>query len=1221
MAEYDFSSFSGESKKDTDKQYDFSSFSDQGSTVGSVVDQVLEENSDVVQDIVDRIPEPTVAEGYEAIEAPEEERDPSLMENITESLVAPLGGLGSAIVEGAETLDWATGYTSKLDAMQNITGDVLTYNPENLEPDVLRAYEDANGFHVYDGEGRKVKYFTGQALQDLKAANIMRLATLSEQLDTVIATNEDLREAGYQDSLSGQITGSMSQFIAGFVGAGVLTKPAKLGKYADDLLKGSISGTVVFDAHQERASVMLKELGIENDFINWLADNEDDTMFEGKLKNAIEESVLGLAAGEIIRVTAMTFRGLKAVKLNQDAKAAEKSVEEVNEALAKAEEAAASVVDKTADPSTLRLVDPETGQPIKVASNADDSLAAPKTADDIDIPEERVIGDGRGTFESTTWGQLNAQGIKMIHDFISAEDLYTFDPMTLSKFMDEFFDLSKVPVDQTKQYTAAALQMEKYLYEQTMRFVKSPAYQEGDAAAIAKAKVLAKSTAQAKRTRQRLGNIQGTSLNLHGMANDVIPNIDDITLSEDQLLKVIQDASDQGLISRTVGKPRDVVQAINEIWINSLLSSPVTHAINLSSNAFVSTIDIAEEFGGALMSVPKKGVDSKAHFSLAKRKAYGSFKYAWLSLKAAGATLKKGHNILDEEGMITEAVDDQIRKVAIGQGNADLGELMGRLLSGEVNVTSQGLVDAAGNVIRTPSRFLQAGDELFKQLNFRRSAYAHAAEEVDKLFKHNKDLDPKDFDDMVEDRISKAYENQVNTPRGEALTNPIALKAQGDARVLTFTNELGKTGKKIQSFTSEIPILRQVVPFIRTPINIVKYPFHRSPLGLFSKQMQKRLESPDPQVRSKAQFQMTYGSVIWGTIAAGVMTSKVELPYIDRDGKQQFIEVHKYQGSWQGYTAQQRNALRASGAQPNSIVVEHDDGTFSFEKYNRLDPVAMIAGMAADVRDVHKAGHDTEEMASAAVIAIANQLKDRTYTKGVANFINAVDDPNRFLDRWIQGQVSSLVVPSLVSWTNDDPIVREVNSTLDAVKNRIPSLSDTLPPKYDIFGQPMLRADGYIMKSTDWESDEIKAEFLRLAPRIGELPEVKNGIDLLDPTYQMVDKETGKTITAYERYNQLIGEGKLLRKIERAIRKPKYKKKKGKAIYLKNVGEVDNYNEEQIQAEFREAREEAFKALLKENRTLDDAYDDLEDTIRDIEKGRYVEPPNPVSDFLNGIFN
>ena len=214
-----------------------------------------------------------------------------------------------------------------------------------------------------------------------------------------------------------------------------------------------------------------------------------------------------------------------------------------------------------------------------------------------------------------------------------------------------------------------------------------------------------------------------------------------------------------------------------------------------------------------------------------------------------------------------------------------------------------------------------------------------------------------------------------------------------------------------------------------------------------------------------------------------------------------------------------------------------------------------------------------------------------------------------------------MVVPSLVSWTNDDTIVREVYSTLDAVKNRIPSLSDTLPPKYDIFGQPMLRADGYIMRSTDWESDEIKAEFLRLAPSIGELPEVKNGIDLLDPTYQMVDKETGKTITAFERYNQLIGEGKLLRKIEKAINKSKYKRKKGIQTYLKNVGEVGNYNEERIQAEFREAREKAFKTLLKENRTLDDAYDDLEDTIRDIEKGRYVEPPNPVSDFLNGIFN
>ena len=386
--------------------------------------------------------------------------------------------------------------------------------------------------------------------------------------------------------------------------------------------------------------------------------------------------------------------------------------------------------------------------------------------------------------------------------------------------------------------------------------------------------------------------------------------------------------------------------------------------------------------------------------------------------------------------------------------------------------------------------------------------------------------------------------------------------------------------------------------------------------------MAKKLKSPDPQVRAKAEFQVAYGSVVWGVVGAGVWYSMEELPYTDRYGDPQTVMVHKYQGSWQGYSPQQRNALKAAGAQPNSMLVKHDDGSITFERYNRLDPIAMIAGMAADMRDVETAGFDITEASMAMTIAFSNQLKDRTYTKGLANALNAADDPNRFLERWIQGQVAANVVPAFVSWSNDDMVVRETGSIIDTLKSRLPGLSDTLPPVYNIFGEVMMRAEGSIMKTTSWRDDAVGAEFLRLAPRISALPEVKNGLDLLDPAYQVIDEETGRTVSAHEYWNQLIQQSNLLEKLEKKVSKPSYQKKIGRETRLRNVGLVANENEKDIQAIFQDVRNTTFKKLLGKIPALKEASKQLKRTIRDIEKGRVdEEPTNPVSDFLYDVFN
>ena len=183
---------------------------------------------------------------------------------------------------------------------------------------------------------------------------------------------------------------------------------------------------------------------------------------------------------------------------------------------------------------------------------------------------------------------------------------------------------------------------------------------------------------------------------------------------------------------------------VNEYWLNSLLSGWTTHAINLTSNAVVSAVDILEVAGGAAIATLKNPSEGARQLLLAKRQAVGIIKYSRISAKVAGQTLRHGRNILDEEGMVNEAVNNIVGDVAIGSGNVDITKIFS-----DPNLST---MDRIGNIIRLPSRGLMGGDELFKQLNFRAKAYAYAAEEVDKMIGAGK-IKAKDFDANVEKRL------------------------------------------------------------------------------------------------------------------------------------------------------------------------------------------------------------------------------------------------------------------------------------------------------------------------------------------------------------------------------------------------------------------------------------------------------------------------------------
>lgn len=110
-------------------------------------------------------------------------------------------------------------------------------------------------------------------------------------------------------TVTGGFIKSTSQFLTGFLpalkGAKVLGAAKGAGSlFAGEMAAGAVADMVVFDPNEDRLSTYLNEVPALADIVpDWLADTnpENQTQWEGRLKNAIEGAGLGLAAESLMR--------------------------------------------------------------------------------------------------------------------------------------------------------------------------------------------------------------------------------------------------------------------------------------------------------------------------------------------------------------------------------------------------------------------------------------------------------------------------------------------------------------------------------------------------------------------------------------------------------------------------------------------------------------------------------------------------------------------------------------------------------------------------------------------------------------------------------------------------------------------------------------------------------------------------------------------------------
>lgn len=434
-----------------------------------------------------------------------------------------------------------------------------------------------------------------------------------------------------------------------------------------------------------------------------------------------------------------------------------------------------------------------------------------------------------------------------------------------------------------------------------------------------------------------------------------------------------------------------------EVWINGLLSGPQTHAVNITSNTLIALNAVPETaLASAIGKVRKAvgyGTDERVLAGEAGARLFGFVQGAKEGIVAGWRTFKSE---MPSGGVSKLEVR---RPVAIG--------------SSKVSILGKEF-ELGGRQVRIPGRMLMAEDELFKAMGYRQELNALA----------------------IRKAAGEGLTGRAKSARIAELTaNPtkdMMEKAVANAEYQTFTNNLGKMGAAVQRFSQSHPAVKLVIPFVRTPVNILKYAGNRTPLALFSQETRKAIAA------GTAEGDTYLARIVVGSSIGAAAAAMASEGMITGGGPTD---------------PRQRALMYADGWQPYSVRI--GDMYYSF---GRFEPLGTLMGVAADMAEISKYTNDDDDNSMAGLItaSIAKNLISKTWLSGPSSLIEAVSDPDRYGEKYVRRLVGS-VVPTIAAQATrvDDPYLRDARTVIDAIKARVPGMSTDLPVRRGIWGEPI----------------------------------------------------------------------------------------------------------------------------------------------------------------------
>lgn len=838
---------------------------------------------------------------------------------------------------------------------------------------------------------------------------------------------------------TGNLVKGVTQFLVGFKGVNKLAEAAGVPNlagaagYSIQALKGAVANFAAFDPHQGRLSDLIQQYpALQNPVTEFMSSKPDDSAAEGRFKNAIEGLGMGL-------VTDGFFKSVKMLRDVASARSASKALDDGVKVAPEPRGAAPDAFTSLGDEADHNLVSINTpdiapgqvGEPkipeVKInfarIDTPDDIKTAIQQLADAAAPDINNAHRGTQTFEQIKLNASQQNAWDVLQQRRAGAPLNAEQSVAARQLWVSSAD----KVSELAQQASKAPSEENLFAFRKMLSVHAAIQKEVIAARTETARSLASWRIPVGSSTERLRDIESV-LNMEGGPEVTRLLAERVgALSRAGLHQELDAVIEKGAAAKTVS-------AVQEAWINGLLSGPQTHVANTISNTAVMGLRMAERATGAkiasLLGSEDSIVAGEANaqwFGMVQ----GAKDMARYYTKTAQAVGEAGIDSLTQRQLVSpEAIQSPAESLRLS-GPTKL-EYTPSISSEAFGISSSGFLgrsaDYMGMLIRTPGKAMQMEDELFKTMGYRMELNSQALRQATKEVNQGI-IQP----DAIKNRIAELI---ANPPEN------LHLAAVDSALYQTFTNAPGKLAQGLSRMTAQYPALKVLLPFVRTPANILKFTFERTPLAPFMSSFRADVAAGGAR-RDLALAQMAVGTTMMLAASDAALNGQVTGRGPVEKG--------------------QRQALQREGWQPYSVKLGD-----RWVAYNRLDPVGSLIGLAADTTEtLQNAQHDalddadTEKLAVAATVAFAGNIVNKTYLSGLSSFIAALNEPTISAETWAQ-RLAGSIVPSVMATAErvDDPTVREAYSMMDAIMARTPGLSKDLPARLDLWGDPIKNESG-----------------------------------------------------------------------------------------------------------------------------------------------------------------
>lgn len=613
---------------------------------------------------------------------------------------------------------------------------------------------------------------------------------------------------------------------------------------------------------------------------------------------------------------------------------------------------------------------------------------------------------------------------------------------------------------------------------------------------------------------------------------------------------------------------RTMKDAMIEVAINGLLSSPKTHLVNLTSNSLMVAFGALDRTLAATLISPVQRAYGKAMGR--KIEAYEG-RAAVAYLRGTWHGMFEGARAAIQALRTRAPVTDMAQKIEFTNRRAIHMEVDGK--TGLGKGVAQG-INALGEIIRIPGTLLVAGDELFKGIARRASleehSYLMAAKQADEL-----------------KLVGDARLKHINKAQADIKADPsIELQVQitQDSRYATFQEApTTKGGAAMEKAMNASPIVKLIVaPFFRTPMNILRQTFvDRTPLALFNESLRKQLTSGGPEA-AVAMSRITLGTT---ALSFGSMLAQKGLV----TGKDKYSNTESLDN-------EPEYSLHVFG---KAISI------------NRLDPIGGWLGMAADYHkhmvenyDPHAPDPDMEDRLAqvgfAFLSAISKNALSKTWMESFQQIVDAVskdqsdDEAAKKWTKLLAGNAGKLMPYSSLQKAitqTGDPVVHDAWSFSERMFRNAPLTYNTpdgvesvreTPAMRDYLGRPVLRhnAEWYWINPfaiAPESTDPLEVELSRMAFQVQPTPRKMDGVQLSTEQYSEYKRLIG------QESDEFFGGRNLEQFLRELVQSDDY------AALSESEGDFEGSKEAQIGAYYSAAKAIAKGKLLAKYPELDTA--------------------------------